>query len=99
MTDPFLTWSHRVVDPWLAGAIPALYAVDHRILLYILMAITVAIMGSAGRHFYTRAWSAFRHHAADMNTLIAVGTGAAFLFSVVATVAPGFFVSHGVQPD
>ncbi len=34
-----------------------------------------------------------------MNTLIAVGTGAAFLYSVLATVAPGFFLSRGVQPD
>jgi Cu+-exporting ATPase len=34
-----------------------------------------------------------------MNTLVAVGTGAAFLYSVIATVAPGFFVAHGVAPD
>jgi Cu+-exporting ATPase len=34
-----------------------------------------------------------------MNTLIAVGTGAAFVYSVIATVAPGFFISHGVAPD
>jgi P-type Cu+ transporter len=55
-------------------------------------------MGWAGRHFYTRAWAAFRHHAADMNTLIAIGTGAAFLFSLAATFFPGFFVSRGVAP-
>jgi Cu+-exporting ATPase len=34
-----------------------------------------------------------------MNTLIAVGTGAAFVYSVIATVAPGFFLSRGVAPD
>ena len=45
-------------------------------------ALTLPVVGWAGRHFYTRAWAAFRHHGADMNTLIAVGTGAAFLFSV-----------------
>ena len=56
-------------------------------------------MAWAGRHFYVRAWSAFRHHSADMNTLIAVGTGAAFLYSALATVVPDFFLSHGVQPD
>ena len=38
--------------------------------------------------FYERAWAAFRHHAADMNTLVAIGTGAAFLYSVAATIAP-----------
>jgi Cu+-exporting ATPase len=61
--------------------------------------LTIAVMGWAGRHFYTRAWSAFRHHSADMNTLIAVGTGAAFLYSLIATVAPGFFIARGVAPD
>ena len=48
---------------------------------------------------FTRAWSAFRHHSADMNTLIAVGTGAAFVYSLVATVAPQFFLQRGVAPD
>jgi Cu+-exporting ATPase len=64
-----------------------------------LLVLTVAVMGWAGRHFYVRAWSAFRHHSADMNTLIAVGTGAAFVYSLIATIAPGFFVSRGVAPD
>ncbi|HYG69045.1 MAG TPA: copper-translocating P-type ATPase, partial [Anaeromyxobacteraceae bacterium] len=57
------------------------------------------VMAWAGRHFYVRAWAAFRHNSADMNTLVAVGTGAAYLLSVVATVAPGFFVARGVPPD
>jgi P-type Cu+ transporter len=97
--DPFMRWSHRVIDPWLEGVMPWLYAMDPRILLYALLAMTVLVMTWAGRHFYTRAWAAFRHHSADMNTLIAVGTGAAFLFSLGATFFPGFFVRHGVNPD
>ena len=64
-----------------------------------LLAITAAVMVWPGRHFYVRAWSAARHRTADMNTLIAVGTGAAFLFSVLATLAPGMFVRRGVTPD
>src|SRR6185369_6574533 len=66
---------------------------------YLLLAMTAGVVLWAGRHFYTRAWSAFRHHSADMNTLIAVGTGAAFIYSVLATLAPGFFLSRGVAPD
>jgi Cu+-exporting ATPase len=66
---------------------------------WVLLALTTGVMLSAGRHFYTRAWSAFRHHSADMNTLIAVGTGAAYLYSVIATVTPGFFTSRGVPAD
>jgi P-type Cu+ transporter len=43
---------------------------------------TLGVMAWAGRHFYTRAWAAFRRRSADMNTLVAIGTGAAFLYSV-----------------
>jgi P-type Cu+ transporter len=64
-----------------------------------MMIASLGVMLWAGRHFYTRAWAAFRHHSADMNTLIAVGTGAAFLYSVVATLAPQFFVARGIAPD
>jgi Cu+-exporting ATPase len=49
---------------------------------------TSAIMGWAGRHFYTRAWNGLRHRSADMNTLIAIGTGAAYAYSAAATFAP-----------
>jgi P-type Cu+ transporter len=96
--DPFMNWVHGVVDPWLSGVLPWLYRMDVLLLTYVLLGMTVAVMAWAGRHFYTRAWAAFRHHAADMNTLVAMGTGAAFLFSVAATFFPGFFLSRGVAP-
>ncbi len=64
-----------------------------------LLVITTGVMLSAGRHFYTRAWSALRHGSADMNSLISVGTGAAYVYSIIATVAPGFFTSRGVAAD
>ena len=56
-------------------------------------------MGWAGRHFYQRAWSAARHRTATMNTLVALGTGAAFLVSVVATVAPSLYQRAGLSAD
>jgi P-type Cu+ transporter len=96
--DPFMNWVHGVIDPWLMGVVPWLYQIDVRLLTYVLLGMTVAVMSWAGRHFYTRAWAAFRHHAADMNTLVAIGTGAAFLFSLAATFFPGFFLSRGVAP-
>jgi Cu+-exporting ATPase len=97
--DPFMRWSLEVIDPWLSRVMPWLYVVDHRVLLGALLLTTVAVMGWAGRHFYTRAWAAFRHQSADMNTLVAVGTGAAFLFSLAATFFPGFFSERGLAPD
>ncbi|MFI5246647.1 MAG: heavy metal translocating P-type ATPase, partial [Gemmatimonadales bacterium] len=63
------------------------------------LVVTTAVMLWAGRAFYSRAWTAFRHRAADMNTLIAIGTGSAYLYSLAATVAPKAFMTHGVAPS
>jgi Cu+-exporting ATPase len=51
--------------------------------------LTTPVVLYSGRRFFTSAWAALRHRSADMNTLIALGTGAAYLFSVVATLFPG----------
>jgi P-type Cu+ transporter len=53
----------------------------------------------AGWQFYSGAWSRAKHLAADMNTLIAVGTSAAYLYSVVATFAPGLIESADVKAE
>jgi Cu+-exporting ATPase len=97
--DPFMRWTMGWLNPVLEGAFPWLYRVPAAALSWGLMLLTLGVMAWAGRHFYTRAWAAFRHHSADMNTLVAMGTGAAFLYSVAATVAPGFFLARGVAPD
>ncbi|RYX85123.1 copper-translocating P-type ATPase [bacterium] len=55
------------------------------------LALTIPVLFWAGREFFVGAWSAARHRAADMNTLVAIGTLAAFLYSVVATFAPTLF--------
>jgi Cu+-exporting ATPase len=51
-----------------------------------------------GWQFYKGAWGAFRHRNADMNTLIAVGTSAAYLYSVTATLFPSLFSGAGIEP-
>lgn len=53
------------------------------------LALTLPVVIYGGGKFYRLAWSAARHGTADMNTLITVGTGAAFVYSTVATAAPG----------
>jgi Cu+-exporting ATPase len=97
--DPVMQWVARAMGPAMMRAAPWLAAMDPRLVSYALLALTTVVMAWAGRQFYTRAWAALRHGSADMNTLIAVGTGAAYLFSVATTVAPGFFVRRGVPPD
>jgi len=53
----------------------------------------------AGWQFYTGAWNRLRHLDADMNALVAVGTSAAYIYSVFATFAPGLFRAADVEPD
>ena len=60
-------------------------------------ALTAPVVLYCGSQFYRGAWAAFRHRAADMNTLIAIGTGTAFLYSIAATMAPQWFA--GISPD
>ncbi|HBL25458.1 MAG TPA: heavy metal translocating P-type ATPase [Acidobacteria bacterium] len=99
VADPFMRWAMESMSPVLARIFPWLYALDPALLSWGLLVLTAGVMAWAGRHFYSRAWASFRHHAADMNTLIAVGTGAAFLYSVAATTVPGFFLRSGLAPD
>ena len=51
--------------------------------------LTLAVLATAGRHFFIGAWKAFRNHNANMDTLIALGTGAAWLYSMVVVIVPG----------
>ena len=97
--DPFMHWVMTSLTPPLRAAMPWLYALPAALLSWTLLLLTAFVMVWAGRHFYTRAWKAFRHHSADMNTLIALGTGAAFGWSLVATVAPDIFTARGVAAD
>ncbi|MDQ4127526.1 MAG: heavy metal translocating P-type ATPase, partial [Actinomycetota bacterium] len=48
----------------------------------------------AGWRFYEGAWGALRHGQANMNTLVAVGTSAAYLYSAAATLTPGLFAGR-----
>src|SRR5574338_752463 len=79
--DPFMMWVSNRVNPLIESAFPWLYGLSSSVLLGVLLVLTLVTMLWAGRHFYTGSWRAFRHHSANMDTLIAVGTGAAFLYS------------------
>ncbi len=99
VNDPLMSWNMRVLDPGLRKVLPWMYELNADVIRWILFAVAAFIAVWAGRRFYTKAWSALRHKTADMNTLVALGTGAAFLYSTASTVAPGFFLSHGIAPD
>ena len=79
-----IAMSHGRIS-WLAGGWTS----------WLQLALTTPVVFYAGAQLYRGAWAAFRHRAADMNTLIAVGTGAAYLYSVIATLVPGAFARAG----
>jgi P-type Cu+ transporter len=59
---------------------------------WVQLVLTVPVMLYAGAPFFAAAWSALRHGSANMNTLISLGTGAAFLYSVWETWRGGHMV-------
>ena len=65
---------------------------------WVQLLLTLPVIFYGGSQFYRSAWAAARHLTADMNTLIAVGTGSAFLYSLAATVAPAL-VTGTQAPD
>ena len=82
----------------LRSVAPALFDISAGAWRWTLLGLTLPIVFWAGRHFYVRAWAAARHGGADMNTLVSVGTGAAFLFSLAMTVGASYFLARGVEP-
>ncbi|MDA8422637.1 MAG: copper-translocating P-type ATPase [Nitrospiraceae bacterium] len=76
--------------------IPAL--VPNHIMWFILFLLATPVQFWAGRHFYQNAWASIKHGSTNMNTLVVVGTSAAYGYSVVLTFFPsllGHYGSHG----
>jgi Cu+-exporting ATPase len=58
---------------------------------WLLLALTTPVLFWCGGRFFRSAWKGLRHASANMDTLVAMGTGAAYVYSLAATVAPGLF--------
>lgn len=68
---------------------------------WVQLALTLPVVVYSGAHFFRGAWKSIRHRTADMNTLIAVGTGVAFAYSVLVTAFPSVVVAspHAAHGD
>ncbi|OOE91045.1 copper-translocating P-type ATPase [Salinivibrio sharmensis] len=53
--------------------------------------LTLLLLATGGRHFFANAWQALKHKRATMDTLVALGTGAAWLYSTAVVLAPALF--------
>ena len=67
-------------------------------LAWVLIGPATLVQFWAGRRFYRAAWRAAIHRSTSMDTLVVVGTSAAWAFSVLVTLAPGIFRSAGIEP-
>lgn len=72
----------------MAGWLPALTSPSGRGFWSAIGLVTLAVMVYSGRHFFVGAWRQFRHHNANMDTLIALGTGAAWVYSMLVALFP-----------
>lgn len=76
------------------------YHIQNRTIInYILFALTTPVIFYGGGKFFKSFIAGIRYLSMDMNTLIAIGTGSAYFYSVVATFYPQIFTSIGKTPD
>jgi len=68
------------------GALPGMQSAGERGIWFIIGLITLAVMIYSGRRYYTGAWKSLIIHNANMDTLIALGTGAAWVFSMLVVI-------------
>jgi Cu+-exporting ATPase len=76
-------------DRALMSAVPWLYALPANGLRWFLFVMTAVLVSWAGRSIFLNAWHGLRHGSTNMNTLVALGTSVAFLYSAYATIFPG----------
>ena len=65
---------------------------------YAVWALSTPVVFGLGREFFVNAWKQLRHGAANMDTLVAVSTGIAYLFSLFNLFFPEFWLSRGIEP-
>ncbi|HEX8500045.1 MAG TPA: copper-translocating P-type ATPase [Pyrinomonadaceae bacterium] len=77
-----------------AEFVPGLRAVlmeHHRLIGVVSAVLTLPVLAWSGRQFFESAWNGLLNHNTNMDTLVALGTGAAWAYSTAAVVAPGLF--------
>lgn len=87
------------------GALPMMTGLDIPIIPawlhnpWLQLVLTLPVMVWAGSDFFINTWKALKHHSATMDTLVAVGTGTAYLYSLFPTLYPQWFLEQGLRPD
>lgn len=86
-----------VLGHWGQLGLNSFYPIPNQINALLQLVLAVPVQFWVGLQFYQGAWAALKHKTSDMNTLIAIGTSAAFFYSLVATLVPSFLDVPGFQ--
>ncbi|MEH1919004.1 heavy metal translocating P-type ATPase [Nostoc sp.] len=65
---------------------------------WVQLVLTTPVVFWCGGSFYRNGWKSLKRHTATMDTLIALGTSAAYLYSLFVTIFPKFFIAQGLIP-
>jgi len=84
---------------WQMSGLSNLIYLSRKVNFYLQLLFQTPIQFWVGWQFYVGAWKTAKHKSADMNTLIAVGTSAAYLYSVIATFFPHLFSAQGLMAE
>jgi Cu+-exporting ATPase len=84
LTVPIMILSMTSMTEWYMSWSPLSMEETNKILLI----LTTPVLFVSGKRFFKGFWAATKHFAADMNTLVAVGTGSAYVYSAVAVLFP-----------
>jgi Cu+-exporting ATPase len=84
---------------WETLGLSKLYHLTREVNFYLQLLFETPVQFWVGLQFYVGAWKTAKHKSADMNTLIAVGTSAAFVYSVLATFFPQLFTAQGLAGE
>jgi Cu+-exporting ATPase len=100
------TWVSCIVSAVLViGSLPAMTGLSMPFIPmwlhhpWVQFVLTTPVLFWGGGQFFINAWKAFKHRTATMDTLVAVGTGAAYLYSLFPTFLPQWFIAQGLRPD
>ncbi|MFA3782796.1 heavy metal translocating P-type ATPase [Melioribacteraceae bacterium 4301-Me] len=90
-TIPIFLLSMASEFSWLKG-------ISKETIQKILLILTTPVIFNPGKRFFKIFWNNLKHFSAEMNTLVAIGTGAAYIYSVIAVLFPRFITSTDKAP-
>ncbi len=86
------------MNPVMNGTSPVMNGTGFPFANYIMWILSTPVVFVFGKQFFINAWKQLKHHSANMDTLVAMSTGIAYLFSVFNILYPQFWLNRGIIP-